>query len=186
MAFDEGLAERIRLALADADDLYERKMFGGIAFMVSGHMACGVVGDRLMLRLGPEGAAAALGRPHVLPMDFTGRPMSSMVYVTPEGIRADDDLAAWVGEATRFVATLPPGPRATAEGAGRPDRAAPDQPASSSSTWRMSVRARRSSRSRPRARSRSAADPCVAATRAVASRTSSRNTSVSNRLVVSR
>jgi hypothetical protein len=108
MAFDEELAERVRLALADADDLYERKMFGGIAFMVCGHMACGIAGERLMLRLGPEGAAAALGRPHVFPMDFTGRPMSSMVYVAPEGIRADADLAHWVGEATRFVATLPP------------------------------------------------------------------------------
>jgi TfoX/Sxy family transcriptional regulator of competence genes len=108
MAFDEDLAERVRVALADADDLYERKMFGGIAFMVSGHMACGVVGDELMVRLGPEGATAALERPNVRPMDFTGRPMSSMAFVAPEGISADADLARWVGECTRFVATLPP------------------------------------------------------------------------------
>ncbi len=108
VAFDEVLAERVRLALAAADDLYERKMFGGIAFMVSGHMAVGIVGDDLMVRLGREGAAAALGRPHVRPMDFTGRPMGSMVFVAPEGVRTDADLAGWVQEATAFVATLPP------------------------------------------------------------------------------
>jgi TfoX/Sxy family transcriptional regulator of competence genes len=108
MAFDEALAERVRRALAAADDLYERKMFGGIAFMVSGHMAVGVAGDDLMVRLGPEGAASALTQPHVRPMDFTGRPMSSMVFVSPTGVRADADLARWVEEATAFVATLPP------------------------------------------------------------------------------
>ena len=108
MAFDDELAERIRLALADADDLYERKMFGGIAFMVSGHMACGVIGDELLVRLGPEGAAAALDGPHVHPMDFTGRPMRSMVLVAPEGVRTDDALDRWTGAATRFVASLPP------------------------------------------------------------------------------
>jgi TfoX/Sxy family transcriptional regulator of competence genes len=108
MAFDETLAERIRLALADAPDLHERLMFGGIAFMVTGHMACGVVREALMLRLGPEGAAAALAQPHVRPMDFTGRPMRSMVLVSPEGVRTDTDLERWVSRATRFVATLPP------------------------------------------------------------------------------
>ena len=72
MAFDEVLAERVRVALADAPDLHERKMFGGIAFMVSGHMACGVAGDDLMLRLGPEGVADALRHPDARPMDFTG------------------------------------------------------------------------------------------------------------------
>ena len=108
MAFDEVLAERVRLALADADDLYERKMFGGIAFMVSGHMACGIVGDDLMVRLGPEAVGDALGRPHVRPMDFTGRAASSMVFVAPEGTRADADLDGWVDVARSFVATLPP------------------------------------------------------------------------------
>lgn len=108
VAFDEALAERVRLALAAADDLYERKMFGGIAFMVSGHMAVGIVGDDLMVRLGPEGAATALARPHVRPMDFTGRVSRSMVFVDAEGVRADADLAGWVEEAAAFVATLPP------------------------------------------------------------------------------
>ena len=108
MAFDESLAERIRLVLADAPGLFERLMFGGIAFMVSGHMACGVIGDELLLRLGPEGADGALGRPHVRPMDFTGRPMRSMVLVGPEALRDDADLEGWLRAGLAFVATLPP------------------------------------------------------------------------------
>ena len=108
MAFDEALAERVRHALAGVGELYERKMFGGIAFMVSEHMALGIAGDDLMVRLGREGAAAALGRPHVRPMAFTGRPMSSMVLVSPDGLRTDADLARWAEAATAFVATLPP------------------------------------------------------------------------------
>ncbi len=108
MAFDEVLAERIRVALAAAPDLHERKMFGGIAFMVSGQMACGILGEDLMVRLGPAGAAEALERPHVRPMDFTGRVSKSMVFVGPEAVRGDDDLQRWVDAATRFVATLPP------------------------------------------------------------------------------
>jgi TfoX/Sxy family transcriptional regulator of competence genes len=110
VAFNEILAERVRVALADAPDLYERLMFGGIAFMVSGHMACGVVDDELMLRLGPEGAELALDQPHVRPMDFTGRPMRSMVFVGPQALRDDRDLERWVSAAAGFVATLPPKP----------------------------------------------------------------------------
>jgi len=110
VAFDETLAERIRLALADVPDLHERRMFGGIAFMVSGHMACGVAGDDLMLRLGPEGAERALDQPHVRRMDFTGRPMRSMVFVSPDALRDDRDLERWLRAATAFVATLPAKP----------------------------------------------------------------------------
>jgi TfoX/Sxy family transcriptional regulator of competence genes len=108
VAFDEGLASRVRDVLADEDGVGERKMFGGLAFMVDGHMACGIVGEELMLRLGDEGADAALDRPHVRPMDFTGRPMHSMVYVEPEGCRDDASLRGWVGQAVAFVRTLPP------------------------------------------------------------------------------
>lgn len=108
MAFDETLAERIRLALADVPDLYERLMFGGIAFMLADHMTCGVIGDELVLRLGPEGAERALGRPHVREMDFTGRPMRSMVLIGPEGLRDDDELKRWLRAGVAFVATLPP------------------------------------------------------------------------------
>jgi len=74
MAYDDELADRIRDALSHRDDVEERKMFGGLAFMVAGHMAVGIVGAELMVRLGQERAAAALAEEHVRPMDFTGRP----------------------------------------------------------------------------------------------------------------
>ena len=76
MAYDEKLADRVRDILEGDPGVSERKMFGGLAFMVDGHMACGIAGDDLMLRLGAEGAEAALQKPHVRPMDFTGRPMT--------------------------------------------------------------------------------------------------------------
>lgn len=108
MAFDEGLADRIRMNLPRSRAIAERKMFGGIAFFCNGHMFCGVVKTHLMLRLGEEGAAAALRQPHVRPMDFTGRPMKSMVYVEAGGVDADESLRAWMEAALRYVKTLPP------------------------------------------------------------------------------
>jgi TfoX/Sxy family transcriptional regulator of competence genes len=108
MAYDEQLAQRIRAALAPAEAVDERKMFGGIAFLQRGHMVCGVVGDTLMLRLGAERADAALDEPHTRAMDFTGRPMRGMVYVDPPGFQTDEALAAWVGRALEHAATLPP------------------------------------------------------------------------------
>jgi TfoX/Sxy family transcriptional regulator of competence genes len=108
VAFDERLAERVSAVLLDVPDVREQKMFGGIAFMVGGHMACGVVGDELMLRLGEQGADAALEEPHVRPMDFTGRPMSTMVFVEPGGIETDAALAGWVARSVAYVETLPP------------------------------------------------------------------------------
>jgi TfoX/Sxy family transcriptional regulator of competence genes len=107
MAYDETLAERVRAELAGEDGLMERKMFGGLAFMLDGNMACGIVKDELMLRLGPEGADRALDEPHVRAMDFTGRPMTGMVFVAPGGL-GDVALQHWVGEATSYVRTLPP------------------------------------------------------------------------------
>ena len=87
MAFDPDLAQRLRAVLAAAGQApAEKKMFGGLAFMLGGHMFCGVVNDTLMLRLGPDGADHALDRPHVRPMDFTGRPMKGMVFVEPGGL----------------------------------------------------------------------------------------------------
>jgi len=108
MAYDQHLADRIRAALATTPDVSERKMFGGLAFMVAGHMACGIVGDDLMLRLGNYGADAALDEPHTRPMDFTGKPMKSMVYVAPAGTETDAALFAWVQRATAHARTLPP------------------------------------------------------------------------------
>jgi TfoX/Sxy family transcriptional regulator of competence genes len=106
MAFDETLADRMRDVLADTADVTEQKMFGGLAFMVRGHMVCGVIHDDLMLRLGPD-ASTALSRPHVRPMDFTGRPMSSMVYIEPAGV-AGESLGDWVTAAVVHAAQLPP------------------------------------------------------------------------------
>jgi len=108
LAFDESLAARIRRALARRSGIDERRMFGGLAFLLRGHMCCGVVDDTLVLRLGNDGAAAALEEPHTRPMDFTGKPMKSMVYVGPDGIADDDDLHRWVNRAADFAATLPP------------------------------------------------------------------------------
>jgi TfoX/Sxy family transcriptional regulator of competence genes len=107
MAYDEQLAERVRDVLADRGGVGERRMFGGLAFMVDGHMACGIVGSELMLRLGEALADEALREPHVRPMDFTGRPMASMVYVAADGLEGDA-LAGWVSRAVAFVAILPP------------------------------------------------------------------------------
>jgi TfoX/Sxy family transcriptional regulator of competence genes len=107
MAYDEKLADRIRDILRPDPGYSERKMFGGIAFMLDRHMCCGVVDDDLMLRLGPDGADAALDQPHVRPMDFTGRPMSSMVFVAPAGLDGVS-LRRWVGQAAAFARALPP------------------------------------------------------------------------------
>lgn len=107
MAFDEQLAGRARDVLAARPDLGERRMFGGIAFMVAGHMAVGVVDSELMLRLGPEGAERALSEPHIRPMDFTGRPMKGYVFADAAGL-ADDAFAELIGDAVDFVLTLPP------------------------------------------------------------------------------
>ncbi len=108
MAYDEALAQRIRQALAPCADIGERKMFGGLAFMLAGNMCCGVVADTLMLRLGNEGAAEALKEPYTSPMDFTGRVMKSMLYVGPEGIASPEDLNRWINRAADFAASLPP------------------------------------------------------------------------------
>jgi TfoX/Sxy family transcriptional regulator of competence genes len=107
MAFDESLAARVRSVLATRRDTDERRMFGGIAFLHGGHMIAGVQGDSLVLRLGPEGAARALSRAHTRPMDFTGKPLASMVYVDPPGLRRDADLRSWIERALDFARELP-------------------------------------------------------------------------------
>jgi TfoX/Sxy family transcriptional regulator of competence genes len=94
--------------LAAATNVTERKMFGGLAVMVSGKLACGIVGPDLMLRLGDEGANSALEEPHVRPMDFTHRPRRSMVYVGPAGVETDQALRRWAEQAVDFASGLPP------------------------------------------------------------------------------
>ena len=107
MAYDEGLAERIRGALDDRSDVSEKKMFGGIAFMVRGHMSVGIVKDELMVRVGPEAYAELVRQPHVRPMNFTGRPMQGFVFVASAGLEADADLQRWVGHGLEYAASLP-------------------------------------------------------------------------------
>lgn len=108
MAYDEGLAQRLREALEDEPGLAEKKMFGGLAFLIGGHMCCGVVGDELMVRVGPDAYEEALAAPHAREMDFTGRPMRGLVTVGVEGFDADRDLRAWVERGARFARALPP------------------------------------------------------------------------------
>ncbi|MEX0971723.1 MAG: TfoX/Sxy family protein [Solirubrobacterales bacterium] len=108
MAYDEQLADRVRDVLESCAEFTDRKMFGGIAFMVGGNMAVGVIGDDLMVRLDPADAGKALSKPHTRPMDFTGKPMKGMIYVDPAGTEADEDLGAWVEAGADFASSLPP------------------------------------------------------------------------------
>ncbi len=108
MAFDEKLAQRIGKALEGEAPVEVKKMFGGICVMVAGQMCCGVIGDDLMVRVGPEQYADALEQPHVRPMDFTGRPMKGLIYVSPEGVKSDAALRKWVERGVAFVKSAPP------------------------------------------------------------------------------
>lgn len=113
MAYDEGLAERIRENIGGreelgSDEVVEKKMFGGLAFMIRGHMTVGINGDELMVRLGPDAYEGALQRPHAREMDFTGRALKGFVYVGTEGIASDAELGEWIGLGVDFVTTLPP------------------------------------------------------------------------------
>ncbi len=108
MAFDEGLAHRLSEVYSSVPGVVEKKMFGGLAFMVNGHMSCGIVNDTLMVRVGPKLYAMALERPFSRPMDFTGKPMKGFVYVAPEGFESDEELMSWVQLSLGFVMSLPP------------------------------------------------------------------------------
>ena len=107
MVYDEKLAFRIREVFAARDDVVEKKMFGGICFMVGEHMSCGVHGNELIVRMTPEGASAALDRQHVRPFDITGRPMKGYVFVAPPGCTTKPALTKWLAASIEFVATLP-------------------------------------------------------------------------------
>ena len=113
MAYEVHLADRIRSILESAGEFSERKMFGGLAFMVNGRMCCGVLKTDLVLRLTPEEADAALREPQTRPMDFTGKPMKSMIYVSAIGTDSDQALATWVESAVKFArSTTPQAPTA--------------------------------------------------------------------------
>ena len=107
MAYDDKLASRIRTVLASRKGFSEKKMFGGIAFMMNGKMCCGVQDGDLVARIGADEYARALAEPHVRPMDFTGRPMKGYVYVGRGVTRNDRGLQAWVERAIAFTTSLP-------------------------------------------------------------------------------
>lgn len=107
MPYDEGLAQRIRETLRDRHDLNEKRMFGGLAFLLGGNMCVGIVGEELMVRVGPEAYEASLRQPHARAMDFTGKPMRGLLYVGARGIESDEDLEAWVARGVAYAGSLP-------------------------------------------------------------------------------
>jgi TfoX/Sxy family transcriptional regulator of competence genes len=108
MAYDEGLATRVRGLLGGEPGVAERKMFGGLAFLLNGNMACGVSGDDLMVRADPARHADDLAEPGVRPFDLTGRPMKGWLLVAPAAHAEDDDLRRWVGRGLDYARSLPP------------------------------------------------------------------------------
>jgi hypothetical protein len=109
MAFDEQLAGRVRDTLTAAGvTTTEKKMFGGLSFLVGGNMCCGVLGPDLLARVGPEAAGTALAEPATRPFDMGRGPSKGWVVVAPDGIATDEELAAWVGRSIAFAASLPP------------------------------------------------------------------------------
>lgn len=120
MAYDESLAKRVRAALSKRRDVVEKKMFGGIAFMVRGHMSCGIAGSRLMVRIDPEREVALLRERGASPMDFTGRPMRGFLFVDPVGVEGPA-LRKWLGRAVDFAESRPQ--KTSAKSSPRPRRA---------------------------------------------------------------
>ena len=108
MAYDEALAERIRTIIAARSDVTERKMFGGIAWMIGGNMACGVLGEDVLVRLAYDDADRALAEPNTRVFDMTGRPARGMVVVDGGSVGADADLARWIDAGADHAASLPP------------------------------------------------------------------------------
>jgi hypothetical protein len=108
MAYDEGLAQRIREILEEKIDFKEKKMFGGICFLINGNMACGIINEDLIVRVGPDGYEAYLKLPHTRKFDLTGRAMKGWVIVLPDGCAADEDLFEWLQRGVHHALSLPP------------------------------------------------------------------------------
>ena len=109
MAFDEELAERVRAVLASAGlTPTEKKMFGGLSFLIGGNMCCGVMGADLLARVGPDAADSALAEPATRPFDMGRGPSAGWVVVAPDGIATEEALTAWVGRALAYATSLPP------------------------------------------------------------------------------
>ncbi len=107
MAYDDLLAVRIRAILVPSPELEEKKMFGGVGFLVHGNMACGVHKDDLIVRVGPIKHDEAMSRPHTCPFDITGKPMAGWIMVEAEGCATEADLKAWVEQGLVFARSIP-------------------------------------------------------------------------------
>jgi TfoX/Sxy family transcriptional regulator of competence genes len=119
MAYDPRLATRVRELVAGREGVTEKAMFGGLAFLLDGKMFCGVLGNELLARVGPDAHDAAMARPHVRIMDFTGRPMRGYVYVGPAALSTSAQLERWVNACQTHAAALPDKPRKKKAGASR-------------------------------------------------------------------
>ncbi len=108
MPYDEKLAERIRTKLKGTKGLTEKKMFGGVGFMVNGNMACGVNKQDMVVRLSDDESEAALKKAHVRPFDMTGRPMKGWIVVEPQGLATEKALQTWIDRSLAFAKSLPP------------------------------------------------------------------------------
>ncbi|MEY9965196.1 hypothetical protein ABIA33_003238 [Streptacidiphilus sp. MAP12-16] len=108
MAVDEALAQRVRERLAPEPGITEKRMFGGLAFLLNGNMAVGVHGDELIVRIDPDGTAAALAKPGVRPFDMSGRPMRGWILVNSSVLAEDTVFASWIAAGCAFAETLPP------------------------------------------------------------------------------
>lgn len=107
MAYDKGLVQRVREEMSELPGYVEKKMFGGVGFMLYGNMACGVNGADLIVRVGQERYESALAEPNTGPFDMTGRPMKGWVVVNEEGYEEDEDLKAWVQQGVGYALSLP-------------------------------------------------------------------------------
>jgi TfoX/Sxy family transcriptional regulator of competence genes len=107
MSYSKSLAARIRQVIGRRRGIVEKKMFGGVGFLLDGNMLVGVWQDSLIARLGPDEGPQALKKPHVREFDITGRAMKGWVMVEPDGMETDRQLSDWIERATQFVATLP-------------------------------------------------------------------------------
>jgi len=110
LSYDPEAADRVRRLLCDRGDVVEKKMVGGLSFLVNGNMCCGITGRALMVRVGADRREQTLREPHVRPMLFAGRSLSGFICVEPPGFAADDVLASWVRQALDYVSGLPAKP----------------------------------------------------------------------------
>jgi len=108
MPYDARLAQKVAALLLDVPAVDERKMFGGVAFLIHGNMSVGVHGDNLIVRVGPERHAEAMAKPHTRPFDISGRPMAGWLMVEPEGLHENADLVQWVELGIHYAQSLPP------------------------------------------------------------------------------